>query len=142
MNSGMAFVLLVVGVSGVGCSAETTSSSELDSMSAESVVELPETTETQVTGAPAVVERVGVTLNWPGSGGGNVVADPPLLACGATSGGVQSCTFPKGVEVALSAEPLPGSRFIGWGGACEEAGSADTCVVTFGGETTIDVFFD
>lgn len=142
MNLGRALGLFVVGLGTVACSTEDASSGESDVVPVESMSQTGESTEMQVTTTPVVQERVSVTLNWLGGGGGNVIANPPLLACGATSDGVQLCTFPNGVEVTLTAEPLSGSRFLGWGGACADAGTSDSCVVRVDGETSIDVLFD
>lgn len=88
-----------------------------------------------------VVERVNIDLKWIGSGGGNVFADPPVLSCGSTQGGVQRCTLPLGREVVLTAEALPGSDFLGWGGACATAGTSETCALTLEGQATIEVLF-
>lgn len=90
---------------------------------------------------PVAIERVSVTLNWSGGGGGYIQADPALLACDMPQAGVQSCTFPKGVSVRLSAEPIDGADFLGWGGDCAMAGSSTTCQLTIEGTTAIDVIF-
>ena len=90
---------------------------------------------------PPPVERVNVELRWIGGGGGNVFADPPVLSCGSPEGGVQRCTLPRGQEVVLTAEPLPGGVFLGWGEACAAAGTSETCELTVEGESTIEVLF-
>jgi hypothetical protein len=56
------------------------------------------------------------------------------LACPGACGARYS--YLPGTEVELSATPVPGSTFLGWGGAC--SGSAPTCSFTLGasGEVT------
>ncbi len=50
----------------------------------------------------------------------------PAVSC-AGSAGSCAADVPAGTVVALAAEPSPGARFTGWGGAC--SGTATTCRV-------------
>jgi subtilisin family serine protease len=56
-----------------------------------------------------------------GSGAGSVASMPPGIACGITC----AATFAAGTPVTLTATPAPGSKFVGWLGAC--TGSAAAC---------------
>lgn len=58
-----------------------------------------------------------------GSGGGTVSSDPNGIACGSNC----SSSYIDGTQVALTAAPVDGSRFVGWSGACSGTG---TCQVT------------
>lgn len=74
---------------------------------------------------------LGVTV----AGSGKVVSAPAGIACPAT------CTtnFAAGSTVTLTATPLSGGRFIGWGGAC--SGNSTTCSVTVDAFKTVSATF-
>lgn len=72
-----------------------------------------------------------LTVENRGTGGGIVTSDIAGIHCGNTC----SATFDKGAMVTLTATPLPGSRFTGWGGAC--SGKRDVCRVTLGKSKTV-----
>lgn len=132
--------LLVLMFGVVGCSKQSSTSTEPDSISSTSASQVEVATSLMPT-TSTPVERVNVFLRWIGSGGGNVSADPPLLSCGPTQDSVSSCTIPSGVTVRLTVDPVDGDEFLGWGAACSAAGSARTCELTIDGDTNIDVTF-
>ena len=70
-------------------------------------------------------ETVPLVVTKSGSGSGTVTGKPAGIDCGAT------CTvrLPEESSVTLNASPAPGSRFVGWSGAC--AGSA-ACTMEIG----------
>jgi uncharacterized delta-60 repeat protein len=55
-----------------------------------------------------------LTVARTGSGTGTVTSAPDGIACGATC----SSPFAFGTQVAVAAQPDPGSAFAGWSGAC------------------------
>lgn len=60
-----------------------------------------------------------------GDGGGTVTSSPAGIACtvsGGSTTGQCSGSFPADTEVALTAEPIDGGTFSGWGGACSGDG--------------------
>jgi Divergent InlB B-repeat domain len=59
------------------------------------------------------------------------------LACPGACGA--NYTYMPGTAVELSATPVPGSTFLGWGGAC--SGSAPTCSFTLGSDVTATATF-
>lgn len=138
MNLSAVATSIVLGFGALGCAGESSPSTEPDLMESASTSPTPSTSVVPAASTP--VERVGVFLHWIGGGGGNINADPPLLSCGETTPDlVSKCTFPNGVTVRLTAVPVEGYEFLGWGAACSAAGSARTCELTIDGETTIDV---
>jgi Tol biopolymer transport system component len=70
---------------------------------------------------PTTLETL--TVSFSGGGRGRVTSDPPAVDCS------DDCDvgFVDGTEVTLTADPDPGSEFIGWGGSC--AGTR-TCRLT------------
>lgn len=62
-----------------------------------------------------------VTIVKTGTGSGNVISNPAGINCGTTC----SANFADSTAITLTATPITGSKFTGWGGAC--AGSAITC---------------
>ncbi|ABS26254.1 M6 family metalloprotease domain-containing protein [Anaeromyxobacter sp. Fw109-5] len=69
-----------------------------------------------------------------GSGSGRVVSAPPGIDCGSTC----SATYASAMDVTLTAEPDPGSRFDGWAGAC--VGTGD-CALRVSGEVAVTARF-
>jgi hypothetical protein len=71
-----------------------------------------------------------------GSGNGKVVSAPAGITCTITAGtNDPNCNgiFAKGTDVTLTADPIGGSTFGGWGGAC--SGTQSTCLVTMNATT-------
>ncbi|MCC6176899.1 MAG: hypothetical protein IT305_16440 [Chloroflexi bacterium] len=74
----------------------------------------------------------GLTVS--STAGGSVVSVPAGIACGG------SCTasYPSGTTVTLTATPLAGQRFAGWGGACSGTGA---CSVVMTADRTVSATF-
>ncbi len=72
-----------------------------------------------VTSAPA-----SYALSVSVSGNGAITSSPVGIDCGATC----VASFTSGAVVVLTASPVSGNVFSGWGGAC--SGSAATCTIT------------
>jgi hypothetical protein len=71
-----------------------------------------------------------------GSGNGKVVSAPARITCTITAGtNDPNCNgiFAKGTDVTLTADPIDGSTFGGWGGAC--SGTQSTCLITMNART-------
>ena len=71
-----------------------------------------------------------------GQGSGSVRSVPVGIDCG----GVCSAEFLEGVSVTLTAEPLAGSLFGGWSGAC--SGSSATCTLRMAHAQSVTATFD
>jgi subtilisin-like proprotein convertase family protein len=76
-----------------------------------------------------------LTVQRSGSGAGTVESNPSGIDCGATC----SSQFDDRTRVALTASARPGSRFVGWSGAC--AGTAG-CTVVMNGNQSVAAGFD
>jgi len=78
---------------------------------------------------------VAYTLSISKTGSGTVTSNPAGIACG------NSCTanFASGINVALIATPVSGSRFTGWGGACSGSGA---CTVTMSAARNVTTTFN
>jgi hypothetical protein len=78
-----------------------------------------------------------LTVNVAGTGTGSVAGDQaPQIQCPSTC----QQAYPSGTLVTLTATPSGGSTFTGWsGGAC--SGTAGTCAVTVGADTTVNATF-
>ena len=87
-------------------------------------------TSATATFAPAVSLSVSVT----GSGTGTVGSTPPGINCGSTC----IANFAQGSQVTLLTEPIGGSVFSSWGGACSGSGS---CVVTMNSAQSVTATF-
>src|SRR4051794_3721866 len=76
------------------------------------------------------------TLTVSVSGSGKVTATG--IDCG---NGASDCTesYTDGTQVTLTASPVSGATFSGWGGAC--SGSASTCGVTMNGDKSVSATF-
>jgi hypothetical protein len=81
-------------------------------------------------------ERVNprLSVSFDGTGAGSVASSPAGIQCGA----VCAADFPSNTVVTLTATPLPGSNFNGWGGACSGTGS---CTVTLSRATSVTATF-
>ena len=73
-------------------------------------------------------ELVTVDVSKIGIGQGNLVSVPSAINCGPTCTSA-SATFVSGQQIVLSVNPLPGHTFLGWGGDCAFAGTAN-CTIT------------
>ena len=75
-----------------------------------------------------------LTVQKNGSGNGTVTSAPSGINCGGTC----SAQFPTDNTVTLTANPAPGSTFVGWSGACAGA----SCTVTMETDKTVSAQFD
>jgi uncharacterized repeat protein (TIGR02543 family) len=104
-----------------------------------------EYTVTGLGGTEKFVETISATRAPPSlvlsySGGGTVTG----IKCdgstfGPGGGGVCSQQFAAGTAVTLTATPVPGYAFTGWGGAC--SGTSPTCTVTVNTNTKVTATF-
>lgn len=69
------------------------------------------------------------------SSAGSITSAPAAIACGATC----AASFLDGSQVVLTAAPIAGATFLGWGGAC--TGSATTCTLTMTGAQSVTARF-
>jgi hypothetical protein len=67
-------------------------------------------------------------------GNGSITSLPAGINCGLTC----ATSFPAGTLVTLTAIPVPGNSFAGWGGACTGLG---TCVVLMDDLQTVTATF-
>lgn len=77
----------------------------------------------------------GVSTAVIANGGGYVDATLDALDCGSTS--ICGGAIVPDTRVQLQAVPTPGERFLGWQGACKEAGTQPTCTVTVDAVKTV-----
>ena len=66
---------------------------------------------------------------------GNVISNIGGIYCGANC----SASFPSGSFVTLTAIPISGYEFTGWGGAC--GGYGNSCTVTMNAAQTVTANF-
>jgi uncharacterized repeat protein (TIGR01451 family) len=79
------------------------------------------------------------TLTKAGSSvSGTVTSIPAGINCG-TGCSSATATYADGTALLLTATPIPGATFTGWGGAC--SGSASTCNVTMSGNQSVTATF-
>ena len=79
------------------------------------------------------IPRIGVSA----TPGGRVQSDVGAIDCGPVCEGITD----PGTIVTLTAVPHARASFLGWGGACADAGASPTCVVTALGERTATAAF-
>ena len=80
-------------------------------------------------------QTFALTVSKAGTGTGGVSSTPTGISCGATC----TANFASGSSVTLTAAPLSGSSFTGWGGAC--SGSTSTCTVTMSAAQNVTASF-
>lgn len=78
---------------------------------------------------------VALTVTRDGTGQGSVTSQPSGIDCGS------NCTtlLAKGGTATLTAAPVNGSTFAGWGGAC--SGTDSTCQLTLDGDRQVTASF-
>ena len=81
-----------------------------------------------------------LTLTKTNANGGTVTSVPASISCGPGCSSANG-SFVDGTSVVLSASPVSGSSFTGWGGACSGAGTASTCTLTITADTTVTAAF-
>src|SRR5207253_1584706 len=86
--------------------------------------------------ATASFTRITYTLgvSVTGGTGGKVTSSPAGIDCGATC----SASFNSGTPVTLTATPISGWMFQGWGGACSGTGS---CSLTMTSNQSVSAAF-
>lgn len=75
-----------------------------------------------------------LTVDLAGNGSGSVTSSPAGISCGTQC----SATYDNGTQVTLTATPVSGSTFTGWGGAC--TGTAP-CIITLNANTSVTATF-
>jgi chitodextrinase len=85
------------------------------------------------TGTPPAGNALTVTRN----GTGTVTSSPSGINCGSTC----SFSYSNGTSVTLTATPLSGATFAGWGGACSSSGTSATCTVTMNAAQSVSASF-
>ena len=78
--------------------------------------------------------RLGVTVT--GRGKGSVTSRPAGISCPRAC----SESYAGGTSMTLTATPS-GSRFTGWGGDCQQAGTKRSCVVDMTADRSVNVTF-
>ena len=89
----------------------------------------------QTTSVAATFGSAGVALSVSasGSGSGTIVSNPPGINCASCS-----ASFASGTAVTLTADPVSGSNFGGWSGACSGTGS---CAITLSSAASVTASF-
>lgn len=75
------------------------------------------------------------TLSVSSGKAGSVVSNPAAIDCGKTC----SAKVVQGTTVTLTATPVAGAKFLGWGGAC--SGTTLTCTVRMTKDTSVQANF-
>jgi hypothetical protein len=89
-------------------------------------------------GAIAAATRT-ITVTFHGSGAGSVTSQPEGLNCSAGTSPACSASFADGTTVVLTATPVTGSDFLGWGGACS---GSEACTVTVASDVLVEAIFE
>lgn len=76
-----------------------------------------------------------LSVDKQGEGDGTVLSEPSGINCGTTC----AYSFDKDTKVTLTAKPVNGSTFLGWGGAC--GGAQLTCTVSMSQAQTVAITF-
>jgi predicted outer membrane repeat protein len=76
-----------------------------------------------------------LSVSKTGTGDGTVTSTPEGIECGETC----TASFTHGTSVTLSAVPVAGSVFSGWGGDCSDG---DDCVLTIDAAKNVTATFD
>jgi len=121
-----------------GCDAQPSAAScEVAMNAARSVsAEFEPEPEPEPPPPPAAQRRtLTVTSTGLGTATGTVRSAPAGIECGASC----SHLYDRGAALTLTAEPSPGSIFLGWGG-CEGTSGA-TCTLTLGADRTVAAAF-
>ena len=84
---------------------------------------------------PASNSRV-VTVTKVGTGKGSISSVPSRLTCGAFDCSMTTASFASTISISITANPVAGSTFTRWGGAC--SGTAKVCRLA-AGKTSLDV---
>jgi len=79
-----------------------------------------------------------LTVGNANSGGGTVVSDVGGIACGGTC----SASFASGLAVKLTAIPVDGYQFSGWGGDCRVCAYGNACTLTMDAAKACAANFD
>ncbi|MDP4028816.1 MAG: choice-of-anchor D domain-containing protein [Gallionella sp.] len=93
-----------------------------------------EMTQNRVVSAVFESAPVQLSVGRLGEVVGTVVSNPSGVNCGSTC----SATYASGTSVTLTATPVAGSTFSGWGGACTGTGS---CVVNMNATQSVTATF-
>ena len=88
-------------------------------------------------GCPQGGATFNLSLSVTGGTFGTIVSSPAGISCGATC----SAAFTTGTSVALTATPLSGHTFGGWGSGCTTI-SGNTCNVTMNANITVTATFN
>jgi DNA-binding beta-propeller fold protein YncE len=120
-----------------GCDSQPTADTCKVAMSAARAVSARFDLEPEVVIPPPVVQQRTLTVASTGLGGaaGTVRSAPAGIDCGASC----SRVYARGAPLTLTAQPAPGSIFLGWGG-CEGTSGA-TCTLTLGSDRTVVAAF-
>ena len=89
----------------------------------------------QVTQTFSVIPGLALTVSNANATFGNVISNVGGINCGANC----SASFPSGSLVTLTAIPVSGYQFTGWGGAC--SGYGNSCTVTMSTAQTVTAKF-
>lgn len=92
----------------------------------------------QATLSFSIMSGFVLTVGNANVGGGTVVSDVGGIACGGTC----SSSFASGLAVNLTAIPVDGYQFTGWGGDCRVCGYGNACTVTMDAAKSCAASFD